>query len=77
MVVNDWLSERQLIPESVRLTTFSKNRAGMTVPDAELRSEHAMKPELTSDDLARIGEAAQWRVEFRRVGLTTYWTAAE
>ncbi len=77
VVVNDWLNERKLIPESVRLTMYAKDRAGKMLPEAEFRSEHAIKAELADDDLARVAQAARWRAEFRRVGLTTYWTAGE
>jgi hypothetical protein len=72
-VVNDWLQERTLIPQEVRLTTFSKNAEGMMVTTAEFRSEHAMGGELTTEDLARIAKVASWRAEFRRVSLAAYW----
>jgi hypothetical protein len=77
VAVNDWLQERKLIPQSVRLTTFSKDREGRLTVDAALRSEHAIEPKLTRDDLARIAQVATWQAEFRRVSLTTYWTPAE
>jgi hypothetical protein len=75
--VNDWLSQQKLVPQSVRLTTYSKDRAGTMVADGEFRSEHAIRLELSDDDLARVAKVPQWRAAFRRVGLTTYWAPAE
>jgi hypothetical protein len=75
--VNDWLSQQKLIPQSVRLTTYSKDRAGTLVADGEFRSQHAIRLELSDDDLARVAKVPQWRAAFRRVGLTTYWAPAE
>jgi hypothetical protein len=77
LAVNEWLAERKLIPQSVRLTTFSKNQAGEMVREAEFHSEHAIARELTADDLSRLDKVPRWQSDFRRVGLTTYWGLSE
>jgi hypothetical protein len=77
LAVNEWLAERKLIPQFVKLTSFSKNRAGEMVREAEFRSEHAIARELTGDDLGRLEKVPRWQADFRRVNLTTYWGLSE
>jgi hypothetical protein len=78
LAVNDWLSQRKLIPASVRLVTFKKGTtADSPVVDAEFRSEHVLTPGLSEDDVNRLGKLEQWQTEFRPVSLAAYWHLAE
>jgi hypothetical protein len=79
LAVNDWLNERKLIPQKVRLTTFKSESVadGSRDVEAEFHSEHVLVSGLREEDTRRLTQLEKWQAAFHSVSLAAYWSLAE
>jgi hypothetical protein len=74
LVLNHHLARRQLVPTQVHLTLAPQQRFGGK--HVRLRTEHTLRPELTSQELQQIEQANHLLVTLQNVPLTDYRKAA-
>jgi hypothetical protein len=73
LVLNNHLARRQLVPTQVDLTLAPQRRFGGK--PVHLRSEHTLRPELTSEEIRQIDQTNRLLVTLKNVPLTEYRTA--
>lgn len=68
--VNDWLNGHGMVPMRIERTIKESQAPGAR--SATIRSQHEIRPELTTKDKTRIDEVQFWQKDFRVVDYDTF-----